>query len=145
MRNNNTNTKDKTMSKAKFRILGISDEHCECCRCGKTNLKSVIHLTTLDVDGNSIGDNFWVGSSCVLKYIVPDDMKQIINKSVLTKLSKSVPKAQTALNKGTSPKSIVNWLWIRTGINFKITSNGEGVEGVFNEVNQPTVVLIPRI
>jgi hypothetical protein len=129
--------------KAKFRILGISDEHCECCHCGKSNLKSVIHLTTLDIDGNSIGDNFWVGSTCVLKYIVPDDMKHIINKPSLSKLSKFVPKAQTALNKGTSAKTICDWLYIRTGKNFNVTSNGQGVEGLYDG-KRPSVVLMPK-
>ena len=54
----------ETVTAAKFRYLGITDEVVQCERCGKPNLRSTIVLVPQDADGNDDGGEVYYGSSC---------------------------------------------------------------------------------
>lgn len=51
-----------------YRILGTTDDVTSCHCCGRTDLKSTVVLTVLDIDGNPTGETYY-GSTCAAKAV----------------------------------------------------------------------------
>jgi hypothetical protein len=54
---------------ARYKVLGVNDDHDTCNCCGKTGLKRVVWLAELDADGNRVGDPTAVGCNCAARML----------------------------------------------------------------------------
>lgn len=56
------------MTQTTYRVHGVSDDTDTCEVCGKSELRSVIMLAVLDVDGET-GELIYAGSTCAARMI----------------------------------------------------------------------------
>ncbi len=76
------------MSK-KYGLVAINDEQDHCTICGKVQLKRVMWLAELDIDGNIIDDAFNCGTTCGAKLL----------KVSTSKLNTKVKNAQAQIDR----------------------------------------------
>lgn len=50
--------------KTRYKILGLTDDRCECEACGKQNLKCTVALEPVDSDGGACGPVVYFGRDC---------------------------------------------------------------------------------
>lgn len=86
---------EEAAKNGQYRIVGTSEEHTQCERCGRSDLKKTIVVETTDADGNGNGDYQYYGSDCVSK-IVGKDAGAIEKKALEADHASKVKRANNA-------------------------------------------------
>lgn len=84
-----------TMTRPKFRYIGVTDDCIECQCCGKPNLKSTIVLAHLDEDGNDEETTYY-GSSCAARALGVKGGSASVRKSAIWARETTVQNAKDA-------------------------------------------------
>ena len=63
-----------------MKVLGITDERCECDCCGRTNLKCTVAIDLCDADGNASGEVVYYGRDCAAKAIHGNNRRESVAK-----------------------------------------------------------------
>lgn len=99
-----------------YRVVGINDDESTCSHCGRTNLKRVVWLATLDTDGNTVTTSFY-GVDCAARLMgMPAGMAKVIHEA-----AKAIAYADRWLNE--YPREFKHLDAIRAAIGVKFNTN----------------------
>lgn len=70
------------MTKA-YRLIGTGDDTDTCEVCGKTELRAVLIVEPIDLDGNSDGDAIYAGSTCGARLLTRTLGRRVTSRRML--------------------------------------------------------------
>ena len=80
-----------------LKVLGITDERCECECCGRKNLKCTVALDRCDAEGNETGDVTYFGRDCAAKALLGNNKAGSVDS--VEKLARSISYCRKWLRK----------------------------------------------